>query len=175
MTDLARVDQAALSSALTGTAGRLQRRLPPEELEALGIMLEAAARRYPNQDLAGAMGEYMADLEKLALKFSLRKVLEAIEHLRIAPGQDFFPSPAQVAQEIVDAQDRSYWDRLAEETELRLRRERDERQRLLNDPEEIAWRVAHYGYDVYRFDNVWEAALACQAKQTEPPSEGALQ
>jgi hypothetical protein len=74
--------------------------LPVEESQALGILLERTARRYPNQDLQGTLDEYMADLEKLALKFSLRAVEDAIASLRMDPEQEFFPTPNDVAEQI---------------------------------------------------------------------------
>ena len=46
------------------------------------------------------MGEYLADFERLALKFSLQKVEDAIAALRIDPEQEFFPKPNEVADEI---------------------------------------------------------------------------
>jgi hypothetical protein len=95
-----RVDRASLNNALTTTEGRLQKHLPREESEALGILLERTARRYPNQDLTTTLDEYMADLERLALKYSLQKVEDAIAALRIDPDQRFFPSPNEVAAEI---------------------------------------------------------------------------
>lgn len=39
----------------------------------------------------------MKDYEKLALKFSLQSVEQAIEELRIDPAQEFFPTPSDVA------------------------------------------------------------------------------
>ena len=78
----------------------MQRHLPVEESQALGILLERTARRYPNQDLQGTLDEYMADLEKLALKFSLRAVEDAIASLRMDPEQEFFPTPNDVAEQI---------------------------------------------------------------------------
>jgi hypothetical protein len=42
----------------------------------------------------------MADLEKLALKFSLQDVEDAIGALRIDPEQRFFPTPDDVAEQI---------------------------------------------------------------------------
>lgn len=95
--------EAALAqpkSELTRTDGQLQKRLPPEEFTALGILLSRTAKRYPNQDLTDAIPEYMKDLEKLALKYSLQKVEDAIAALRVDPKQDYFPTPAEVAHRI---------------------------------------------------------------------------
>ena len=100
MADLEKVSKAQLQSALTETGGQLQRRLPKEELKALGVMLEKTARRYPNQDMQMTMGEYLTDFEQLAVKHSLVKVEKALSALRIDPDQDFFPTPSEVAHEI---------------------------------------------------------------------------
>ena len=99
------MDQEELEKALqkivsTGTGARLQKRLPQEELTALGILLERTARRYPNQDMRDTLPEYLADFEQLALKYSLQKVEDAIGALRIDPEQHFFPTPNDVAHEI---------------------------------------------------------------------------
>lgn len=100
MGELTKLSQIKPDSGLTTTGGQLQRRLPQGELEALGILLERTARRYPNQDLEIPMPEYMADFEQLALKFSLQKVEDAIAALRVDPDQRFFPTPDEVAHEI---------------------------------------------------------------------------
>jgi hypothetical protein len=95
-----KITKAQLESALTATGSQLQRRLPAEEFEALGIAMERLARRYPNQDLALTMGEYLWDYERLSLKYSLPKVMAAIDELRIASDQKFFPRPDEIAAEI---------------------------------------------------------------------------
>ena len=95
-----RLTEVQLKSALTATEGQLQRRLPQEALQALGVVLERTAKRYPNQDLTDALPEYMADLEKLALKYSLQKVADAIAELRVDPDQVFFPTPQEIADEM---------------------------------------------------------------------------
>lgn len=91
---------ARLRTGSTETGAQLQRRLPHEELTALGILLERTARRYPNQDLSETLPEYMADLEQLSLKYSLQAVEDAIAKLRVDPEQDFFPTPTDVAAEM---------------------------------------------------------------------------
>lgn len=100
MSDLERPSLAQLKSVLTATEGQLQRRLPEEESKALGVLLERTARRYPNQDLSLTLDEYMTDLERLALKYSLPAVEDAIALLRIDPEQAFFPTPDEVAEQI---------------------------------------------------------------------------
>lgn len=42
----------------------------------------------------------MVDLEKLALKYSLQSVEQAIAELRIDPEQKFFPSPNDIAAQM---------------------------------------------------------------------------
>jgi hypothetical protein len=89
---------------------------------------------------------YQEDLEQLALKYSLRKVLKALRALRIKAGQSFFPRPDEVAQEIEIQQERAiakdiyngdkdYFDRQRRNWEICMR------------PEEIAWRREKFGYD----------------------------
>ena len=96
-----RIDRALLNSALTTTGGQLQKRLPSEELQALGILLNRTAKRYPNQDVKDSMEEFLNDLEQLALKYSLQSVEAAIAVLRISPDRaDFFPQPNEVAAEM---------------------------------------------------------------------------
>ena len=95
-----RITEAQLKNALTTTDSQLQRRLPSEEYTALGILLARTAKRYPNQDMTQTLEEYMADLEKLALKYSLQSVEDAIGTLRIDPEQDFFPTPSEIADQI---------------------------------------------------------------------------
>ncbi len=100
MADLTKIDPAQLNSALTATGGQLQRRLPSEEYQALGILMERTAKRYPNQDIQDAMPEYLKDLEQLALKYSLQSVEDAVAALRIDSEQLFFPTPADVAAQM---------------------------------------------------------------------------
>jgi hypothetical protein len=100
MADLEKVSRELLDSALTKPDSQLQRRLPSEELEALGILLERTARRYPSQENGESMEEYLTDFEQLAVKYSLLKVEDAIAVLRIDPEQEFFPKPNEVAREI---------------------------------------------------------------------------
>lgn len=98
--DSAQLDKALQKIVSTGTGSRLQKRLPQEELTALGILLERTARRYPSQDLTDALPEYLADLEQLALKHSVQKVEDAVTALRTDPDQHFFPTPDEIAHKI---------------------------------------------------------------------------
>ena len=67
------------------------------------------------------------DYEALAQKYSLQKVVDAIEALRISADQKFFPQPNEVAAEIEDQ-----LDRRAHEIYLAdKKRERDERNRRI--------------------------------------------
>lgn len=95
-----RITTAQLNSALTTTEGRLQRRLSNEDGLTLTAILEAAQRRWPNQDTAESMEEYLADFERLTLRYSLPRVEAALAELRIDPNQVFFPRPDEVASEI---------------------------------------------------------------------------
>jgi hypothetical protein len=94
---------AQLKQGSTETGSQLQRRLPQEELTALGILLERTARRYPNQDLSETLPEYLTDFEQLAIKHGLGEVEDAIVKLRTDPDFDYFPTPNEVARQIKTA------------------------------------------------------------------------
>ena len=99
------MEQEKLKAALqrivsTPTDVHLQKSLSSEDGLYLMAILNQTAKRYPNQDLTDAIPEYMVDLERLALKYSLQKVEDAIAALRIDPEQHFFPTPDEVAQKI---------------------------------------------------------------------------
>jgi hypothetical protein len=102
MSDLERVTQAQASSALTEQDASLRRSLSDEDLSILLAEMDSLARRYPSQDQEESIESYMTDFEQLALKYSLRKVQQALQALRIRAGQKFFPRPDEVAQEIED-------------------------------------------------------------------------
>lgn len=94
------VTKARLEGALMQTAAPLQISLSKEDGMYLLALLNRTAKRYPNQDLTDAIPEYLADLEQLALKYSLRQVEEAIASLRVDPEQIFFPTPQDVSAEM---------------------------------------------------------------------------
>jgi hypothetical protein len=71
--------------------------LDEEGLKALGVLLAKTAKRYHNQDLSDVMEEYLADLEQLAVRYSVQSVEEAIAELRVDPEQTFFPTPTEIA------------------------------------------------------------------------------
>jgi hypothetical protein len=102
MSDLERVTQAQANSALTEQDASLRRSLSGEDLSILLVEMDSLARRYPSQDQEESIESYLTDFEQLALKYSLRKVQQALQALRIRAGQKFFPRPDEVAQEIED-------------------------------------------------------------------------
>jgi hypothetical protein len=102
MSDLERVTQAQANSALTGQDSSSRRSLSTEEFSTLVGEVELLITRYPSQDQEQSIEVYLADFERLALKYSLRKVQNALAALRIRAGQKFFPRPDEVAQEIED-------------------------------------------------------------------------
>jgi hypothetical protein len=102
MSDLERVTQAQANSALTEQDASLRRSLSGEDLSILLAEMDSLARRYPSQDQEESIESYLTDFEQLALKYSLRKVQQALQALRIRAGQKFFPRPDEVAQEIED-------------------------------------------------------------------------
>lgn len=95
-----RVGRAELSSALTVTGGQLQKRLPDEELKALGALMEQMSRRWPAQDVSDSMDVYLEDYERLAVQHGLPYVQIAVMALRVSPDQKFFPRPDELAAEI---------------------------------------------------------------------------
>ena len=95
-----RVTEAQLVNASTTTDSRLQKLLSSEDGLGLTSLLEAAQRRWPNQDQQETIEEYLGDYERLTLRYSLRAVQEAMAELRVDPRQEFFPKPNEVAAEI---------------------------------------------------------------------------
>ena len=138
-TDLERVTEAQLSSALTLPAANLQRSLSSADLSILLAEMDTLIRRYPSQDQEQSIEVFQRDLEALALKYSLRKVQKALAALRIKPGQTFFPKPDEVADEIEHQRERSKYAEMNREGEEFLKRQR-EAIAAFNSPEEVAWR-----------------------------------
>lgn len=95
-----RISQVQLNSGLMARAPSLQRSLSNEDLSILLAEMDILTRRYPSQDQEESIEVYQQDLERLALRYSLAKVIEALEELRITPGRMFFPRPDEVAGEI---------------------------------------------------------------------------
>lgn len=95
-----RISLAQLNNALTTTDSRSQKRLSDEDGLHLTTLLEREQKRWPNQDTAESMEEYLTDFEQLALKYSLQQIREALAELRIDPEQEFFPKPNEVAAAI---------------------------------------------------------------------------
>ena len=94
------ISRVQLNNDFTTTDLPLQKRLSNEDGSRLTTLLERAQKRWPNQDTAESMEEYLADFEQLALKYSLQKIEVALKALRIDPQQQFFPKPDEVAGEI---------------------------------------------------------------------------
>lgn len=101
MAELTGITRAQLKNVLRPTAAPLQLSLSKEDGLYLMAVLNQTAKRYPNQDLTDAIPEYMKDLEKVALKYSVPLVEDAIARLRVDPEQDFFPTPNEVSDEII--------------------------------------------------------------------------
>ena len=154
---LERINQAQLNSALTVREESLQKSLCREDSLTLLAVLEALTRRYPSQDLESSIAEYQADYERLALKYSLPKVLAAVEKLRLDPAQRFFPRPDEVAERIEQQRELGRLPSYAESKAM-LKQEEAERLRIVNDPLEKAWRKQRFGYDPYTEREPDEAA-----------------
>lgn len=141
--------QALLKPASTELAASSRGSLSKKGSSTLLALLDSLSRRYPSQDLEASMAEYQRDYKALALKYSLREVEEGVNALRINSEQRFFPHPDEVAEQIKFRREARRTPSV-EETKRMLAAEEAERQRILNDPAEIALRVAHFGYDPYR-------------------------
>jgi hypothetical protein len=125
----------------------LQKRLSKEDGLSLMTLLERAQKRWPSQDTAESMEEYLADYEKLALKYSLQTVIEAIDSLRLSD-LHFFPKPDDVVEMIQAKAETNRYDFDIAQGKIR-RSGQDEYRAKLFSAEEIAWRKSHFGYDPY--------------------------
>lgn len=145
MEPVSQINRALQVSGSTTTDSQLQNMLSNEDGLRLSKLIEKATRRWPNQDHQETMGEYMEDFEKLVAKYSLQQVEEAMENLRIAPKQNFFPTPSEMAAEIERAVEQAkptYYQLWQREND----RARAERQRKIAEvmaeretPEYKAW------------------------------------
>jgi hypothetical protein len=97
---LEKLNRESLNNALTPAGQPLQRQLSSEDGSRLTATLERTLRRWPSQENADTIAEFLADFEQLALKFSLQRVEQALNALRINREQKFFPKPDEVAEEI---------------------------------------------------------------------------
>ena len=95
-----RITEAQLNSALTAPVASLQRSLSSVDSSRLLALMESLTRRYPSQGQEESIAEYFRDYERLALRYSLLRVEEAVAALRIDPEQKFFPRPDEVASQI---------------------------------------------------------------------------
>jgi hypothetical protein len=81
-----------------------RRSMKPEEEEELSLLLDQTILRYPHQDLSRAIDGFYHDYTLLCERYGLPAVKQALQELRLMPGQRFFPQPsecAEVAEEIV--------------------------------------------------------------------------
>ena len=110
-------------SALAPTNGRSPMRLPDAQADRLAILLAQMADRYPSQDLADSMEGYLWDYERLALRYSMEDVTEALAEWRITPGAKFFPRPDEIADSLASMRDHRH--RAAEAVRMEERRQAD--------------------------------------------------
>ena len=149
MSDLIKISEAQLANVLKPTSGQLQKRLSAEDGLALTILSGQMQRRWPNQDRAESIDEYAADWERLIQKHGARALQDAVNALRIDPKrEDFYPGPGEVAQEIERQWCAKRLERESEEREHRALQDAEYRAHLMS-PDEIAWRIAHFGYDPF--------------------------
>lgn len=146
--DMERVSRAQLENALTVHEESSPTSLSKEDSFRLLAVMEKLTRRYPSQDQESSIEAYFRDFEELAAKHSLRKVEKAIAALRIKPGQSFFPRPDEVSEEIERQQERSVASDQRQEGAKFTERWHKHLEQIMQ-PEEIAWRVARFGFDPY--------------------------
>lgn len=133
------IGQVLQNSALLETSRHLQRRLSDADSTVLLVLLGRLTKRYPAQDLAESQEEYLADFEKLAVKYSLPRLEAAIEALRIDPDQVFFPRPDEAAKELERMANAEARERAKRESEaLRVEMER-------TFWEHVEWRMEREG------------------------------
>lgn len=131
-----RLNLAQLNNALTVTGEPSRRQLSSEDGMRLTEILERAQRRWPNQDTAESMEEYLADFERLALKYSLQKIADAFETMRISPEQKFFPKPDEVAEVIERKREAGMYrdnQRQAEKQRQEIKAQQDRERELYGD------------------------------------------
>lgn len=75
-------------------------RRPASDLKELGELMEQMTGRYPHQDMEAAAENYLFDYSRLTAIHGLAAVKTALLNLRIKPGQKFFPTPDEAAQEL---------------------------------------------------------------------------
>ena len=117
-----RVSQAQLSNALTAPEQSSPKSLSIVDSSILIELMERLTRRYPAQDQEGSIQEYFLDYERLALKYSLRSVAQALEELRIDSHQGFFPRPDEIAA-VIESNIRAETAQRERESQARRRAE----------------------------------------------------
>jgi hypothetical protein len=143
-----RVNKAQLNNALTAADVPLQRSLSRVDSSSLLVAMEGLMRRYPAQDHGETAAEFFRDYERLALKYSLPKVLRAVEALRIKRGHKFFPSPDEVDEEIEEQRELDLAKARTADGD-QWARDWEKHKESLMAPEEVAWRKERFGYDPY--------------------------
>lgn len=97
------------------------RRLSDSEDQHLQSLLEQMAERYPHQDVSAAAEGYLWDYQRLALRYSLPEVQDALAEWRITPGARFFPRPDEIAEMIESMREKSRESRRAARQEQQKR------------------------------------------------------
>ena len=147
--DRIRMTLDQLSSALTVREADSPRSLSKEDSSTLLVLMEKAARRWPGQELEDSIAEYHADYERLALQYSLAKVQDALDALRIDPKQQFFPRPNEIAAKIEVQREQGVISAQRKDGEKFLTDWARHMAYLLTNPDEIAWRRERFGYDPF--------------------------
>lgn len=99
----ARVVAGLLAPQRSGSRQELTRsdgRQSSSDLDELSELMEQMAGRYPHQDMSAAAQNYLFDYGRLMEIYGLQSVKTALLNLRIKPGQRFFPTPDEAAEEL---------------------------------------------------------------------------
>jgi hypothetical protein len=100
-----RITEAQLSRVLSGTLKPSTPQLSKTAKAFLVAGIKQVVTAYPSQDLSASLPAWLDAFERLAVKYSVIEVTEALRELLITPGQAFFPRPDEVASEILRARE----------------------------------------------------------------------
>jgi hypothetical protein len=87
-----------LALRVIGSMALSPRLVRPEDETALADLLEQMVPRYPHQDLQLSMEGYYRDYLVLVERYGIEAVRQALQELRVMPGQRFFPQPSECAE-----------------------------------------------------------------------------
>jgi hypothetical protein len=148
MEPISETQLARLMSASAETDRLSPTPLSEEESIHLALLLSQMAERYPSQDLSDSLEGYQWDYERLVQRYSMQEVKWFLAEYRITPGASFFPRPDECATWIERRREAGKAER-RRMAEARDRQQAKRYRESLMSPEEVAWRVARFGYDPF--------------------------